>query len=386
MRPEIIEQLRTILNEIIDWENNAERNSYANRLIRAKKAEEFGRLANSNESEILSNLELRPYLSKVKYPEELIRILSTDFLLTTICCQILQTTKELSQHNIELYFEPNTKITYLKKADSDEQYPDCILSKTVLLVGEKDFAFAYSFGVTHPTERNDTIASAYEKFWSNDCEHVCFLLKNDTDETKAPVLDMLDKSMIIAFGVDATLLHEYPLFMGSDQDPSQRFTRIQFNCPYVEGDVNPQDAEKGKPATKKLVKNFLASAKQLLDPDSGRIHIAIQQPVAGAGSWGRSDYQISYGLTPAIAYDCGLTFVKAIGDIKKQYEDKVSKNLGEHEKPIVRYQPYLGQGNPIRINQLMFKPTKEYFDYTTDSDTDSDSETSSSNSSSSSSR
>ncbi len=135
MDAEKIEQLRAILLEIIEWERkpDAERNSYANKLIRARKAQEFAELACSHETEILSHPELSTLLRKIKHPGELMNVIYTTFRLTDICGWIIQTAKELRRHNIQLYFEPDTKITYLKKADSEGEYPDCILSKTVLL-------------------------------------------------------------------------------------------------------------------------------------------------------------------------------------------------------------------------------------------------------------
>lgn len=230
-----------------------------------------------------------------------------------------------------------------------------IRERNILLVGENDFSFAYSYIVTHKDKSRNLIASEYQ------------LLYKDLNDA---VIYLLGLGVMIAYGMDATKLQEYRhLSIGS-------FQRIQFNCPYDTRDGTTEGSIQ-KTYTKKLVKDFMASAKHLLHP-TGKLHVAIQQPKnPGLCQWGKKEYQNAWGLASSACLHQFKLF-KVIGNIQDRYSNKVHKSL-QGDKPIVTYVPYLGQGKNLRINQFIFKHNGpldilDYLEYTTDNETDSENE------------
>lgn len=230
-----------------------------------------------------------------------------------------------------------------------------IRERNILLVGENDFSFAYSYIVTHKDKSRNLIASEYQ------------LLYKDLN---AAAKYLLKQGVIIAYGMDATKLHECRhLGIGS-------FQRIQFNCPYDDRDGTTEGSIQ-KTYTKKLVEDFMASAKKLLRPN-GKLHVSIQQPKnPELCQWGKKEYQNAWSL-PNSACLHQFELVKVIGDIQGRYSNKVHKSL-QGEEPIATYDPYLGQGKNLRINQFIFKHNApldilDYLEYTTDNETDSEDE------------
>lgn len=232
-------------------------------------------------------------------------------------------------------------------------------NKTILFVGEKDFSFTNVFIATHKGQAEQVIASAYNSF----DELLSPILKShDGVDTLIPLLEAVRANVILAFGIDATKLHEYPfLRRGPDEE---KFKRIQFNCPYADDEAK---AALDRPKTKELIAKFLTSATPLLDPDAGRLHLAVQQPkdseVHGAWNWRKKTYQQVFGLTPTVTAAAGLTFVKVLGDIKGRYQRKVESAVTEGAVP--HYAPDIGVSSVSRVNQFIFRPG-DYFDYVTD--------------------
>lgn len=262
--------------------------------------------------------------------------------------------KEATRYDAKFYL--TEEVLYL--VSNKLNFPDCINQSEELFLGEGDFSFAYSYIVTHQNKK--LIASEYEL--SNPYKK--FL---NIDFNKA-VIYLLNKGVIIAYGLDAIKLHEYEHLIGTVG--INRFKRIQFNCPYDNRDGTIECSIK-KPHTKQLIDGFMASAKQLLHSD-GRLHVSIQQPKHVIfGKWGKEEYQKAWDL-PKAALTHQFKLVKVMGDIKDRYADRVRSTL--REEPKITYIPFLGRGQDHRVNQFIFKHRLDYLDYITDSGSDSENE------------
>lgn len=326
---------------------------------------EFGSLINKYcdfikregiEKEILSNQSVFKKLAECKY------IRDKNYKFTGLIwnnidywVESIDIAKEATSYDAKFYLIE--EILYL--ISNKLNFPDCINQSEELLIGEGDFSFAYSYAVIH--ENRKLIASEYELSTPSKK----FL---NIDFNKS-VIDLLNKGIIIAYGMDAIKLHEYAHLVGNVG--INRFKRIQFNCPYDTRDGSIEGSIK-KPHTKQLIDGFMASAKHLLHSD-GRLHVSIQQPKhVNFGRWGKEEYQKAWGL-PGAALTHQFELVKVMGDIKDRYINKVRSILNE-EEPKALYTPFLGRGQTHRVNQFIFKRRLDYLDYTTDSGSDSEDE------------
>ncbi len=253
-----------------------------------------------------------------------------------------------------------------------------IAKRELLFVGERDFSFANIFSVTHPETFGKLLATDYPPF--NEALKSTFCNRGISQYSFTTMWEVLRKNGMVAFGVDATNLNQYDFLK------LKSLKRIQFNCPYAEN-----EGKVSHESSKALVTNFFKSSRPLLNDQEGRLHISIQQPqepVKGA-AWNKKAYQQAFGVTPELALQCNLAFVKALGNIEKRYSDNVSQlpdaafSNGSSENEMIDFGParpvyeaYLtGTTGKKRVNQLIFKPTAaariknvdEYFDYSTDS-------------------
>jgi hypothetical protein len=276
-----------------------------------------------------------------------------DVLYLENIVQIAKTAKSLSS---KFYLEDDILFLFHK----DLNLHECIRKSDTLLLGERDFSFASSYRITH--KNVNLIASEYELLYPDS--------KNLAIDFNSALSYLLKNEVIIAYGVDATKLHEYKVL--ADRDP---FKRIQFNCPYDYRDGTEGGALE-KTYTKQLVDSFMASAKKLLKGE-GRLHISIQQPECKApGKWGKREYQKAYGL-PQSALTHEFELVKVMGNIQKRYDKKISAVLeGKEEQSKIKYSPFLGVGKEHRVNQFIFKfkDKKDWLVYSTDNGTDSESD------------
>ncbi len=265
--------------------------------------------------------------------------------------------KEATRYDAKFYL--TEEVLYL--ISNKLTFHDCINQSEELLIGEGDFSFAYSYIVTHQNRK--LIASEYEL--SNPYKK--FL---NIDFNKA-VIYLLNKGVIIAYGMDAIKLHEDEHLIGNVG--INRFKHIQFNCPYDTRDRDGTiECSIKKPHTKQLIDGFMASAKQLLHSD-GRLHVSIQQPKHVIfGKWGKEEYQKAWDL-PKAALTHQFKLVRVMGDIKDRYVNKIRSILNE-EEPKALYTTFLGHGQTHRVNQFIFKHRLDYLDYITDSGSDSESE------------
>lgn len=290
-------------------------------------------------------------LTDCKYSEQSYRPTGTSFVDTDYWWEVVKIAKEAKKYNSKFYLQEG--VLYL--LHKDLPFPGCVSDRETLLLGEKNFSFAYSYKITH--ENTKLIASEYELPGQGG---------KLIDFSKA-IVSLLASKVIIAYGMDATKLHEYTLL-------KPHFRRIQFNCPYGTGNTEK----------KQLVHDFMASAKQLLH-EKGKLHVSIQQPKEpNEGGWNKAQYQIDYGLPPS-ALTHQFELVKVMGDIKDRYNKKVSKIIND---PKVNYVPFLGGGDQHRVNQFVFKhgadnekwlcygskPDEKWFGYVTDDGTDSESD------------
>ena len=312
----------------------------------------FTTIVNKKEKEALSNPDIFEGLAQCKYSEHLYKPIGTSWALTDYWAKIVQTAKKAKAHRSKFYLHED--VLYLLRGDLT--FPDCVVQSDTLLVGEKNFCFAHSYKITHSQIK--LIASEYELYDKHGNLKIDF---NDA------ITYLLDNGVIIAYGMDATKLHTYELL----NNKGPHFKRIQFNCPYDARDRTVAGSLEKK-HTKKLVADFMSSAKPLLHAE-GRLHVAIQQPKGSVPRrWGKEEYQEAYHLQKsALTYQFEL--VKVMGDIQDRYSRKVSKVIAETPAAApAEYVPYLGIGETHRVNQFIFGHQKSWLDYSTDNETDSE--------------
>ena len=168
------------------------------------------------EKEVLSNSEIFQFLTQCKYVKDKYKPIGTNFADIDYLAEIVSIAKAADENQAKFYLVE--EVLYLVPNNVHFKSID---QRSVLLIGEKDFSFAYSYAITHKDERVNLIASEYQMY---------SYYGNLSIEFNDAITYLLDNKVVIAYGMDATKLHEYNHLY--DGDTEGRFKRIQFNCPY----------------------------------------------------------------------------------------------------------------------------------------------------------